>query len=95
MANEHAFQESFVDELMSEEHRKQLRIEHADLATVVTLHGEYQPGLELIMDVDREEFIRKCDEKYPGPEGEPQWIGKVRANVFLPVTKDRFLFVGQ
>lgn len=86
--------EDFITRLFSPAHVAALGLPDPDTAMVVIIEGDYDPAKPLIVDVDMNRFIAKCDAMYPG-DADPAMLGKVRHNVFVPPSMDKSLFVGQ
>lgn len=69
----------------------------SETSSLMTIHGEYDPKDDLIYHADKTEFLKRMDEKYEfaGEGYTPKFLAKARRNIFLPVTQDSTIFIGQ
>lgn len=95
IVNEHGFREGFANSVLSGMLCKAIGL--TETASLVTIHGEYDPHDDLIHHVDMTQFLKMMDKKYEsaGEGYTPKFLAKARRNIFLPITEDSAVFIGQ
>lgn len=95
IVNERGFKEGFATHVLGGTLCNSIGL--PDTASLVTIHGEYDPHDTLIHHADKTEFLNMMDKKYEaaGDDYTPKFLAKARRNIFLPITEDSTFFIGQ